>query len=252
MEGPSLVLAAEEVQAFCGKKVLSVRGNSKIGIERFIGQEVRDIFSWGKHLVWQFDIFALRVHFMMFGSYRAKVAGVETEGDYYKPKEMEPRLAFTFDNGEMCMYQCSLKLIEGDAYKLYDFTVDTMHPSFNFDHAVQAVLKHPEEEIADVLLDQDIFAGVGNIIRNEALYLQKLQPESLVGDLSEKHVRDIVQETVAYVHSFYTWRKAHELKKHYMVYKQKVCKGCGALVVHKETGKRKRKSHWCPVEQQLV
>jgi endonuclease-8 len=252
MEGPSLVLAREELQAFCGKKVLNVSGNSKIGIERFIGQEVKDVFSWGKHLVWQFDGFGLRVHFMMFGSYRADIDGREYEGDYRKPKEMESRLSMTFANGEVCLYQCSLKVIENGAIKrTYDFSVDTMRAEFDEERAVQVVLKHPLEQIGDVLLDQDIFAGVGNIIRNEALYLQKVQPESLVGSLSEGQVRDVVQETHAYVHKFYAWRKAFELKKHYMVYKQRVCKGCGGTVTHKETGKRKRKSHICEIEQVL-
>jgi endonuclease VIII len=252
MEGPSLVIAAEEMQAFCGKRVSVVRGNSKIGIERFKGQVVRDVFSWGKHLVWQFDGFALRVHFMLFGSYRADIAGVEHEGDYRKPKEMMPRLSMTFENGEVCLYQCSLKLIEGEAKSTYDFTLDTMREEFDEEKAVQLVMRYPKEGIGDVLLDQDIFAGVGNIIRNEVLYLQKVQPEVLVENLSAKKVTEIVKETRAYVHKFYEWRKKFELKKHYMVYKQGVCKGCGEKVTRRKTGKRERMGYWCEREQVAV
>ena len=69
MEGPSLVLAKEQLRPFKGKTVLAVSGNTKIGKERFVGQKVRDIFSWGKHLVFQFDGVALRFHFMLFGTF---------------------------------------------------------------------------------------------------------------------------------------------------------------------------------------
>ena len=65
MEGPSIHLAAEQLRPFVGRRVRQVAGNSRIGIERFQHKTVRDIFPWGKHLVFQFDAFALRVHFML-------------------------------------------------------------------------------------------------------------------------------------------------------------------------------------------
>jgi endonuclease-8 len=55
MEGPSLLLAAEQLQTFCGKEILSVSGTEKIDHALFLHKPVRDIFSWGKHLVLQFD-----------------------------------------------------------------------------------------------------------------------------------------------------------------------------------------------------
>ena len=58
MEGPSLHLAAEQLQPFAGRRIQSVSGNSKIGIERLSGLKVNEIFAWGKHLVFQFDTFA--------------------------------------------------------------------------------------------------------------------------------------------------------------------------------------------------
>ena len=40
-EGPSIAIAAEELQPFAGRRVLSVEGNSKEPIERLKGQEER-------------------------------------------------------------------------------------------------------------------------------------------------------------------------------------------------------------------
>jgi formamidopyrimidine-DNA glycosylase len=81
-EGPSIHLAAEQLQPFIGRRVCRVEGNSRIGIERFHGQVLREVFAWGKHLVFQFHGFALRVHFMLWGTFAATVKGASVTGDY--------------------------------------------------------------------------------------------------------------------------------------------------------------------------
>ena len=48
-------------------------GNSRIGIGRLEHKRVEEIFAWGKHLVFQLDGFALRVHFLLWGSFAATV-----------------------------------------------------------------------------------------------------------------------------------------------------------------------------------
>ncbi len=68
-EGPSILLVREALQPFIGKKVLSVKGNSKIEKSVLINQKIIDIRSWGKHLLICFDGFTLRIHFLMFGTY---------------------------------------------------------------------------------------------------------------------------------------------------------------------------------------
>src|SRR5262252_1283917 len=99
MEGPSIHLAAEQLQPFVGRRVLEVAGNSTIGIERLRRVPVRQIFAWGKHLVLQFDRFALRIHFMLWGTFAATVRGTSVTGDYRRSGP--PRLVLTFANGEI-------------------------------------------------------------------------------------------------------------------------------------------------------
>ena len=82
MEGPSLYLAARQLKPFRNKIVLSVSGNSKIEQERFLNKKVKNIFSWGKHLIIQFDDFALRTHFLLFGAFEATVNNTTLTGDY--------------------------------------------------------------------------------------------------------------------------------------------------------------------------
>ncbi len=45
MEGPSLFLASEQLQPFTGKRILEVRGNTKIDKERCEGQVVSMVMA---------------------------------------------------------------------------------------------------------------------------------------------------------------------------------------------------------------
>ena len=43
--------------------------------------------------------------------------------------------------------------------------------------------KNPEELVCDILLDQNIFTGVGNIIKNEVLFRIRLHPETKIKNI---------------------------------------------------------------------
>ncbi|MCW3108812.1 MAG: Formamidopyrimidine-DNA glycolase, partial [Segetibacter sp.] len=102
-EGPSIVILKELVQPFKGKKIVEVYGNSKMDIQRIAGQKVIDFKSWGKHFLLCFKDFAVRIHFMLFGSYRIN-----------EQKETKPRLSLQFKDGEINFYTCSVQFIEED------------------------------------------------------------------------------------------------------------------------------------------
>lgn len=248
MEGPSLFLAKEQLKPFKKKRIETASGNTSLDISHLPGCTVNDIFSWGKHLVFQFDGFAIRIHFLLFGTFEAKVDGEWVTGDYRRAQVS--RLAFTFENGEINMYNCSVRFIESaDAKKEYDFTIDVMSRQWDAEKAYKLVRKFPEEEIGDVLLDQEIFAGVGNIIRNEVLSLQKLAPQRKVKDISAAKLRSLIAETHSYSHQFYRWRKRFVLRKHYRIYQKGTCPYCGNKIIKAKTGKRQRWSYWCPIDQ---
>ncbi len=245
MEGPSLFLAAEQLAPFTGKKILTVSGNTKQEKERLIGQRILSIFSHGKYLYFQMDTFALRVHFMLFGSFEATVNQLKVTGDYPK-KAREPRLALSLKNGHIEMYSCSIQFIEeANAKELCDFTKDVMSQQWDEKKALAKLKKAPNSEISDMLLDQEIFMGVGNIIRNEVLLLAKISPIKIVSEITPLKLKKIVKLTQEYVFQFYEWRKNFELRKHYRVYRQSLCKDCGSKVIRKKTGVRNRMSYIC-------
>lgn len=250
MEGPSLRIAKEQLGPFIGQCILSVTGNSKIGKERLDGLVIMDIFSWGKHLVLQFDTFALRIHFMLFGSYEATVDGKVVTGDYQR--SYVPRLELKFNNGTLLLFNCSLKYIEDDQAKIsYDFTTDIMSKEWSPDRASREVKKYPNGEVADVLLDQTVFSGVGNIIKNEVLSMAKVNPKTTINKLSAKKLKEIIALAYYYSEQFYQWRKKMVLRKHYTIYQKGNCPYCGGKVTKEKTGKRQRWSFFCPLCQKL-
>jgi endonuclease VIII len=194
MEGPSLYLAARQLKPFRGKTVLAVSGNTKIEKERMLHRQVKSIFSWGKHLVIQFDGFALRTHFLLFGAFEATLDDVSVTGDYRRA--YAPRLQLDFDNASIKLFNCSVKFLEtANARAAYDFTVDIMSPKWDPDQAFESIRARPGVEIADVLLDQDIFAGVGNIIKNEVLWRVRIHPQTKVGNIPPAELRTLIAET---------------------------------------------------------
>lgn len=249
MEGPSLYLAAEQLAPFIGSSILEVQGNTKIGKERLLGKVVLDIFSWGKHLVIQFDDFAIRVHFLLFGSFEATINDIKVTGDYPK-KKINPRLLLSFNQGEIILYSCSIKYLENArARDLYDFSTDIMSSAWDPKKAFLALQQHPKEQIGDVLLDQTIFSGVGNIIKNEVLFMVKQKPTTLVKKMTDTVLRKIVKNTQQFSYQFYEWRKQFVLKKHYKIYRKSVCPRCDHKVTKGKTGKKERMSFFCPICQ---
>src|SRR5450432_1181908 len=155
-EGPSIIILKELVQSFKGKRILKVEGNSKLDIQRMAEEKIIDFKSWGKHFLICFKDFTVRIHFMLFGSYRIN-----------EQKEAVPRLRLIFKNEELNFYACSIKFIEEDINDVYDWTSDVMNDNWNPKAAKKKLRENPEELACDILLNQNIFTGVGNIIKNE-------------------------------------------------------------------------------------
>jgi len=240
-EGPSIVLLKEEVQSFTGEKILCVSGNSKINQYRLVNEKVIAFKSWGKHFLICFKDFTLRVHFLMFGSYSIndRKTGRDT------------RLSLTFKNGEINLYVCSLKYLDGNLNKHYDWKTDVMNDAWDKKIAEAKLKVTPNKLICDALLEQDVFAGVGNIIKNEILYRVRVHPESLVGKLPISKIQRLIEETRIYSFQFLDWKRNHELKQHWLAHTKTLCLRCNLPIVKKYTGIKNRRSFLCVNCQKL-
>ena len=233
-EGPSIVILKEAIASFKGKKILSVEGNSKLDIQRLAGKKISDFKSWGKHFLICFKDFSVRIHFLLFGSYRIN-----------ESKESSPRLRLLFKEGELNFYACSVKFIEGDPGETYDWTSDVMNDLWDAKAAKKKIKQIPEALVCDVLLNQDIFSGVGNIIKNEVLFRIFLHPESQVGNLPLNKLNELIKEARNYSFDFLEWKKQYVLKKHWLAHTKKICPRCEIPFIKKHCGKTNRRSFFC-------
>lgn len=235
-EGPSIVLLREAATPFVGRRVLTVDGNCKQHIERLRNRVLRDVRSWGKHLLLDFGTQWVKVHFGLFGSWRINEA-----------RPGVPRLRLGFSRGEfLALYACSVRLNEGALEDEYDWVLDVMHPDWDARAARARLRRHPDALVADALLDQALFPGVGNIIKNEVLHRIRLHPESRVGALPPRKLAQLVEQARAYSFDFLEWKRAFVLRKHWQVHAKRTCPRDGAPLSYRQhLGKQQRRAFWC-------
>ena len=233
-EGPSIVIVKEEVESFTGKEIIEVSGNTKVDVSRAAHNKVIAFKSWGKHFLICFDNFTIRIHFMLFGSYRIN-----------ERKDSPPRLSLVFKDSEINFYACSVKVLEGDINGHYNWSEDVMNEEWNPAAAKGKLLNSPDKLACDALLEQDIFSGVGNIIKNEVLYRIHIHPEAKVGNLPPDKLDEMIDEARIYSFQFLDWKKKYELKKHWLAHTKKTCLRCNLPIIKKITGTKKRRSFFC-------
>ena len=137
-----------------------------------------------------------------------------------------PRLSLGFNNGELNLYACSVRFIDVPLDLLYDWRADVMSDAWDAKLALSRLRTHPDTLVCDALLDQDIFAGVGNIIKNEVLFRIRVHPLSTIGALPAAKLRELVREARQYSFDFYEWKKQFVLKKHWLVHTKRTCPRC--------------------------
>lgn len=233
-EGPSIVILKEEAKGFVGKTIRRVAGNSKIDQARLIGRRIKAIQSWGKHFLIEFEGFSLRVHFLLFGSYRIN-----------ERRESAPRLSLGFAQGELNFYACSVKFVEGELADTYDWRIDVMSSQWDAKLARAELRKAPKTLACDALLNQNVFAGVGNIIKNEVLFRIRVHPLAQIGALSTRKLNELVTQAREYSFDFLKWKQAYVLRKHWLVHTKSTCPRCEIPLSRGVLGKSQRRSFFC-------
>jgi endonuclease VIII len=70
--------------------------------------------------------------------------------------------------------------------------IDVLSREFDPDEAERCLLAHPGEEVGDVLLHQDVLAGVGNVFKSEICFVTGIHPFAKVAALTPQQVKALV------------------------------------------------------------
>lgn len=241
-EGPSILILKELTEKFIGQKVIAATGNAKIEHEILNHQNLLEYRIYGKQSYLILSKNVIRIHLLLFGSYSI---------DKQTKPDRQLRLHLNFENGDLYFYSCSVKLLEKEILKDIDWSADVLSDLWKPIKARKKLKARPEMMVCDALLDQNIFAGVGNIIKNEVLFRIGVHPESLIGNLPPKKLSALIAEARNYSFDFMRWKKDYVLKKNWLVHTKKICPKCGAPLTKKHTGLSNRRSFFCEIDQKL-
>ncbi|XP_052797137.1 endonuclease 8-like 3 isoform X1 [Mya arenaria] len=199
---------------------------------QLIGRHLEDVQTLGKELFMYFGDICLRVHFLMDGQSfinNAKVnndSGGRTETATLELHMSEDVLTFKKSSVDIRpSVPCRQK------YETMN-DVDICSPVFNFRRAFSLVREQTDRQVCDVLLDQSILPGVGNIIKNEALFDSGIKPSSKIGELKDEHIRHLLKMTRDFTDIFYRCRRdGKQLSPYYKIYGKRLCKQCEGRVI---------------------
>ncbi|KAK3100377.1 hypothetical protein FSP39_019030 [Pinctada imbricata] len=264
VEGPGCKIKGEKIRAkLKGQAVKKVSGNAvskeikpSKGIdtsqfEVLIGRKLDEVQTLGKELFMYFGDLCLRVHFLMAGSFR--VNDQQLDNDYGKLTET-PSLEITMTTDVLKFYKSAVDVRSAESCRtryeeLND--VDICSPKFNYRRAAELVKGEGERQVCDVLLDQTILPGVGNIIKNEALFDSGIKPSSKVKELSNELVSLLIKMTRDFTMIFYKCRSTGtSLNKYMKVYKKGKCSQCQGKITQTRMGDdSERVTYFCPACQ---
>ncbi|WP_214070008.1 DNA-formamidopyrimidine glycosylase family protein [Mucilaginibacter sp. dw_454] len=240
-EGPSIIILKDKLKPFIGKRVINANGYAKgFDADQLIGKTLKDIRTWGKHTLLVFPKFTVRIHMMLFGSYKIN-----------EPVKKNASLHLEFSNGYVNFSISAVKLIVQPLDEVYDWSADIMSKEWDTAKAIKRLKAKPKTMICDALLDQKIFSGSGNIIKNESLFRARLHPESVIGEISDKKLEELIVEVINFTKDFLKWRKAGILTKHLNAYEKDICPRNHIPFHRADTGKTKRHSYYCEKCQEL-
>lgn len=130
---------------------------------------------------------------------------------------------------------------------------------------LSAAVKKSGRRIKDLLLDQKVISGVGNIYANEALWLAKIHPEAKASSLSDSQIKELYKAVLKVLEdglrlggatiadekyrNLYGERGRYEQAVRVYQRKGQPCPRCGARIEYLRVGQRG--TFICPKEQRL-
>lgn len=224
------------------------------------GRTVTSVAAHGKHLVIELDNGAyLRAHLGMNGRFRAydRAAG---EARLARMSPGRASLALITDDGVYLWIGAPTIEIAHRRHPRHGMAVATLGPdilSNDFDNRLAAAraAEHGSRIIVDVLLDQRVVAGIGNIYKCEALFLAGVDPRTPVDQLDADRLEQIYAAACRLMRaSVAPPSQGAPARAPFWVYSHtgKPCRRCGTLITCTSLGEPARWTWSCPTCQPLA
>ena len=174
-EGHTIHRAAlDQSKMLVGKKlaVTSPQGRFSVGAEELHGQTCTAIAAYGKHLLYYFQLgSALHVHLGLYGQFRtAKTPASEPRGAV-RVRLLSPSHVVDINGPNTC------EVLDNAGLKALTNRIgpDVLRTDADPERTWSKI-KASRVSIGQLLMDQSVIAGIGNIYRTEILWRQKIHP----------------------------------------------------------------------------
>jgi formamidopyrimidine-DNA glycosylase len=185
-EGPEIKYLGE----LCKKKLLkskliNIISNSDNKVKLIKPSKLKDVITKGKLLILIFEDFYFHIHFGLTG-------WLEFESSKYPKYE----LVFEINNVEKTVYVDDMRrfsklkiIVNKDKHeKILDkLGIDILTNDYTLEY-FQDVIRSNNKLLTAVLLNQDKICGIGNYIKNESLYIARIDPHRKTSTLSDEEI----------------------------------------------------------------
>jgi len=208
-EGPEIHFLAKHIQKIKHKKLLAIHG-----VRLPSASFVKKISAVGKYIILDCGSYFVHMHMGLTGWL------------YFK-KQKYTKYVLEFSDG-VCLYlDDARKFAKIRVYGLREHEraldkigVDVLSKKYTLEYFKEA-LKNTNRNVSAFLLDQSVNAGIGNYVRNDALYVARIHPGLRTGDLSDTEIRQLYRAIVGVVHDSYN-RQMRGDEYRFKVYGRKV------------------------------
>jgi endonuclease-8 len=266
-EGDTLARTAAGLRPFLVGRVVTAARTGGPGarprVDRVIGARIDAVDSIGKHLlILLSNGLELRTHLGMHGSWHRYRPGERWRRPAARARlvlEVEGAVAVCFDAPVVDLFERRVEAIHPALARLGP---DLLDPLVDLDE-VRRRLRAPEragQPIGEVLLDQRALAGIGNVIRNETLFIERVDPFATVASLDDATLdrlastaARILRENAAPAHGperVTTGRDRRAVGPLWVYGRSgRPCRRCGTRIRSVRRGRPPRVAYWCPTCQ---
>jgi endonuclease-8 len=269
-EGDTIFRAARTLQAaLAGERVIafdtayaplaSVNDNTPVA-----GRTIERVGSRGKWLLMYFtgDLI-LVTHMLMSGSWH-----IYRRGERWRRARSHMRVVIETDRWQAVAFDVPVARFHTARSLERHNAIPALGPDllgseFAGDNAAVRIRSHPHDEVADVLLNQRVMAGIGNVFKSEICFACGVHPFRKVSTLRAEEVDCLVHTARRYLLAnvfensgdaivTYTGARrttgAADPGARLWVYgrRGRACRRCGEAVLMRKQGVGARSTYWCP------
>ena len=229
------------------------------------GRLVERVEAAGKHVLMRFSgDLVLRTHMRMNGSWH-----IYRPGERWQRPRRDMRIVVGTDAFEAVAFTVPVAEFlngrgESRQQDLRGMGPDLLGQIFDEDEALRRVRDRGDASIADVLLNQGVVAGIGNVYKSEVLFLCRVNPFTPAREVSDERVlellrtaRRLLQANVTTTSGITTYlgfrrtRGRDESQRRYVYGRaRKPCRKCDAPIQVRAQGPDARLTYWCARCQQ--